>query len=65
MALVPSVIRAKLDELLQICDYEIQQATAKAAQVGLSLPQQTYWTTYAAQVTNAKTELLAVYDVAP
>jgi hypothetical protein len=65
MALVASAIRVKLDELLQICDYEIQQATAKASQVGLSLPQQTYWTTYAAQIANAKTELLAVYDVAP
>jgi hypothetical protein len=65
MALVASVIRVKLDELLQICDYEIQTATAKAAQVGLSVPQQAYWTAYAAQVANAKTELLAVYDVAP
>jgi hypothetical protein len=65
MALVPSIIRTKLDELIQVCDYEIQTATAKASQVGLPLPQQTYWSTYATQVGNAKTELLAVYDVAP
>lgn len=63
--LVPSVIRTKLDELVDICLYEQQQATAKAAQVGLSLQQQTYWTQYATACANARQEILGIYDIAP